>query len=270
MRRALRPGRPRIVHFLYGDHDFHFSGRPLRRLGVKTVATFYFSVEELDRRMPDKAHLRHLDLVIATGRAQMAHLAPHVDADRLVLLPLGVDTDFFSPGEADRRRPRRLLQVGANRRDLVTLAAAFVRLRAELEDVTLQVIGCEAAASVFAGVDGVDVTDRASDEELRAAYREAELLVLPLLEGGSSNALNEALATGLPVVATALPNLADYAPAACVDLVPAGDADACRTFLVDGERRAAAGAAARRHALTLDWTVIKGELVRHYERLLGG
>ena len=122
------------------------------------------------------------------------------------------------------------------------------------------------------GVDGVTLHDRLSDEELRAAYRAADLLVLPLLEGGSSNALNEALATGLPVVASALPNLADYAPAACVELVAPGDAvafaEACRGLLVDDGRRRAAAAAARRHALTLDWREVKAELVDDYRRLL--
>lgn len=269
--RRRRP-RPRIVHFLYGDHDYHFSGRFLRRLGVKTVATFFFSIEELERRMPDKGHLAHLDLALATGRAQMEYLARFVDRDRLALLPLGVDTAFFSPGPANRRVPGRLLQVGANRRDLATLAAAFTLLRHELGDLSLHVVGCEAAAAAFAGVEGVIISDRLTDDELLEAYREAEVLVLPLSEGGSSNALNEALATGLPVVATDQPNLADYATPACVRLVPPGDAGAfaraCRDLLVDTSARHDAQGAARRHGLTLDWQEVKGQLVGHYERLL--
>jgi len=271
--RSLSPKRrPRIVHFLYGDHDFHFSARSLRALGVRSVATMFFSIEEMERRMPRKGHLAGLDLVLATGSEQMEHLAQFVDRDRLALLPLGVDTDWFSPGAPDQRVPGRLLQVGANRRDLSTLLAAYDLLSTEIDGLTIQFVGCDPATAVFGGRSGVTVSDHLSDEELRAAYREAEVVVLPLLEGGSSNALNEALACGVPVVATDRPNLADYADDSCLTRVPPGDpgafAAACRGFLVEPETRAAAALAARDHALTLDWGVVRGRLLEQYAVLL--
>ncbi len=271
-RSLRRRARPRIVHFLYGDHDVHFSGRALRALGVRTVATLYFSIEELERRMPRKRHLRQLDLVLATGHDQLAHLAQHVDPDRLAFLPLGVDTGFFAPDPDVAPVPGRLLQVGRNRRDLATLREAYALLAPS--GATLQFVGCDEADVPFAGADGVSVRPHLTDEELRAAYREAEVLVLPLLEGGSSNALNEALACGVPVVATDRPNLADYADPACVTLVPPDDpvafAAACRALLDDPVRRRSSAAAARRHALTLDWGRVRERLLGHYDDLLAG
>jgi glycosyltransferase involved in cell wall biosynthesis len=268
---SLRPRRrPKVVHFLYGDHDFHHSGRALRRLGVKTVATMYFSVEELDRRLPDKSHLRELDLVIATGEAQRRHLARFVAEDRLALVPLGVDSAFFHP--APPRVPGRLLQVGLNRRDVDTLVAAYAELRAADPVVHLQLVGCPELAPAFAGLGGVEVSPHLDDEGLRAAYREAQVLLLPLAEGGSSNALNEALACGLPVVATDRPNLVDYAEPPAVRLVPpeapSAMAAAVRGLLDDPAAHAEAAGAARRWAEAHDWTVIRERLFELYGALL--
>jgi glycosyltransferase involved in cell wall biosynthesis len=273
--RALRPGRrPRIVHFLYGDHDFHHSGRALRRLGVRTVATFYFGVDELDRRVPDPSHLRDLDLVIATGEAQRQHLARLVDPERLAFVPLGVDTDFFCPDSAGSPVSGRLLQVGLNRRDVDTLVAAYAALRSADDGLSLHLVGCPEMADAFVGIEGVVVADHLDDEALRRAYREAQVLLLPLAEGGSSNALNEALACGLPVVATERPNLVDYADPVAVRLVPPEDpaamAGACRALLDDPAARSAAGAAGRRWAEAHDWSVVRDQLLALYDEVLDG
>jgi len=272
LRSLRRRRRPRIVHFLYGDHDFHHSGGVLRRLGVRSVATFFFSVEELDRRLPDKRHLRQLDLVLATGEAQRRHLARFVDPERLAVLPLGVDTGFFCPDPAVSPVPGRLLQVGLNRRDVDTLVAAYAALRAADATLNLELVGCPELAPAFAGSDGVVVAEHLDDDGLRRAYREAQVLLLPLEEGGSSNALNEALACGLPVVATDLPNLVDYAEPPAVRLVPPGDAtamaEACRGLLDDPAARAEAAAAARRWAEGHDWAVVRERLLELYATLL--
>jgi glycosyltransferase involved in cell wall biosynthesis len=222
--------------------------------------------------MPRKRHLRQLDLVLATGRDQLTHLAQHVDPDRLAYLPLGVDTGFFAPDPAVTPVSGRLLQVGSNRRDFATLREAYALLAPS--GASLQFVGCDEAGVPFAGVDGVSVRPHLTDVELRDAYRQAEVVVLPLLEGGSSNALNEALACGVPVVATDRPNLADYADPACVTLVPPDDpvafAAACRTLLKDPARRRSAAEAARRHALDFDWARVREQLLAHYEALLAG
>lgn len=268
--RALRR-RPRIVHFLYGDHDFHHSGPALHRLGAKVVVTLYFSIEELDRRMPDKSHLRHADLVLGTGAEQIEHLRRFVPDERLAYLPLGVDTDWFRPPQDAPPAPR-LLQVGKNRRDVAVLAEVFARLRRDRPDLRLLVVGYDELSDELGPVEGIDYSGHLDDAGLLAAYQGSTLLVLPLLEGGSSNALNEALATGLPVVATDVPNLVDYVGEGAVVLTPRGDAeamaDACAALMDDPARRSAASEAARRHASSLDWSEIRTALLDHYDALL--
>lgn len=268
--------RPAIVHFLYADHDYHYAGRIGRRFGCRMVGSFFFSVEELERRMPDKSHLRHLDLVLASGEAQRRDLERFVEPERLAFLPLGVDTDFFTPpadGEERRDGPPRILQVGINRRDWETLAAVHRALRDEVPGLELHMVGCQDEAPRFAGEPGVVFHGFLEDERLLALYREAALLVLPLLEGGSSNALNEALAAGLPVVATRQPNLEDYVDPVAVTLTPPGDAAAmaaaCRPLISGGGPRRRAAAAARRLAERFAWPRVKERLLALYRERLG-
>jgi glycosyltransferase involved in cell wall biosynthesis len=271
---ALR--RPHITHFLYADHDYHYLGRAARPVRTRLAGTFFFSIEEFETRMPDKSHLRNLDLVIASGREQMAYLARFVPPERLAYLPLGVDTGFFTPpGDPASRRQRgpRLLQTGVNRRDFDTLREVFCRLKAVYPGLRLDMVGCQAAADLFAATPDVVFHPYLDDETLRHIYQESTLLVLPLLEGGSSNALNEALAAGLPVVASDQPNLRDYADSACVALCPPGDAGAmaaaCRFWLDDPERREAASIQARIHIQQYDWGEIRKRLLDLYARHLG-
>jgi glycosyltransferase involved in cell wall biosynthesis len=88
-----------------------------------------------------------------------------------------------------------------------------------------------------------------SDEELARLYGEADLFVLPSRFEGYGMAYAEALAHGLPVVATTAGAIPDTVPADAGLLVPADDvgalANALRRLIEQPEERAALAAAAR-------------------------
>ncbi len=134
-------------------------------------------------------------------------------------------------------------------------------------------VGCQGAEEHFRGEPGVFFHPFLSDEELLAVYQRSTLLVLPLLEGGSSNALNEALASGLPVAASRMPNLEDYASTGCVAMCPPGDPEAmfraCNALLSDRVRWERASARAREHMRQFDWQMIRERLLALYEERLG-
>jgi len=122
----------------------------------------------------------------------------------------GVDTSYFTPGAA--RREFTILFVGrlVERKGLIYLLRAF-RALCERDH------GCRL---VIAG-DGPDrrrlqefcsqarIGDRVSflgvvpTSDLRAVYRDASVFVMPAIQEGMSNAVLEAMASGLPVVMTA-------------------------------------------------------------------
>lgn len=265
---------PKIVHFLYADHDYHYFGEWANIFGVKTVGTFYFSVEELERRMPNKGHLHSLDLVLATGQKQLEYLKRFIQPEKLDILPLGVDVDFFRPANdyGQKRLSNRLLQVGTNRRDHITLKKTYLSLQEKIPSVELHMVGCIEARPLFADIPGVFFYNYLDDQELLALYQGSDVLLLPLLEGGSSNALNEALSTGLPVVASDLPNLKDYVNPNCVFLNEpgnwAGMAADCQRLLTDESFYLGASYAARQFALQFSWSNIRQRLADVYSKLL--
>jgi glycosyltransferase involved in cell wall biosynthesis len=95
-------------------------------------------------------------------------------------------------------------------------------------------------------------------ELLSAAYRDADLFVLPSYHEGYGMAYAEALAHGLPIIATTAGAIPDTVPATASLLVPPGDAaalrDALRRIFTDANLRSrlAAGAALAAAALP-DW-----------------
>ena len=89
-------------------------------------------------------------------------------------------------------------------------------------------------------------------EDIGALYGAADLLVHPSRREGAPNAILEAMAAGLPVVATAIPSARELLGEDAGCLVPPEDAPALATalaeLLADAPRRARLGEAARRRA----------------------
>ena len=54
---------PKIIHYWFADHDYHFSGYTSKAVGAKLIGNFFFSIDEFENRMPDKSHLNRLDLI---------------------------------------------------------------------------------------------------------------------------------------------------------------------------------------------------------------
>jgi glycosyltransferase involved in cell wall biosynthesis len=267
--------RPRVVHFWYAEHEYHYSWLMAKLIGAKLVGNCFFSIEELERRMPDKRHLRHLDLVTASGKKQMAYLESFIEPSKLAYLPLGIDTGFFSPPSQPRwrtRQPPVLLHVGNNRRDIPTLKKVFLKLKASFPDLQLQLVGGDFARPYFHGLPDVQFHPFLSDAQLLKVYHRASLLILPLLEGASSQSLNEAMATGLPVITNQLPNLEDYVVFPAVQQSPVGDANAMAAqslkLLREPDFAEQASSTARRHALQFDFSRIGDTLHSLYESKL--
>jgi glycosyltransferase involved in cell wall biosynthesis len=275
MGRMLRH-RPRLVHFWYAEQEYHYAWLAARAVGAKIVGTFFFSVEEFENRMPHKQHLKHLDLVLSSGQWQMDYLKQYVDESRLAYLPLGVDCSFFKPPDDPSLRWKngpRLLQVGVNRRDFDTLRRVVERLKKHYPNLRLEMVGCREVQDQFEGDSFVVFHPFLNDEELLQVYHQATLMLLPLLEGGSSQALNEAMATGLPVVATRMPNLEDYVSEEGVRLCLPGDIEAmvqaCLDLLDNRGAWGKASTASVQHVSQYDWPNIKRQLLEHYEEHLG-
>jgi alpha-1,3-rhamnosyl/mannosyltransferase len=169
--------------------------------------------------------------------------------------PNGVDPSFFELRPPEGPRPRYLLAVGTfePRKNLPVLLEAFRALRREGRDLQLVVVGRQAFTQLLPLGDlapHVRLTGLVPDEELRSLYAGATCFVLPSLHEGFGLPLAEAMAVGVPAVASDIPALREVGGEA-VRYAPPGDpegfAAAIRAALddVDGSRLRVAAARGR-------------------------
>jgi glycosyltransferase involved in cell wall biosynthesis len=101
-----------------------------------------------------------------------------------------------------------------------------------------------------------------------------DVFVLPSLAEGTPNGIIEAMAHGIPVIATNVGGIPDIIDADSGILIPPGDAaalaDAMATLANDPKRRNEMGAAAReRHQKLFAPTVVVPLLLNVYQRVAG-
>jgi glycosyltransferase involved in cell wall biosynthesis len=121
----------------------------------------------------------------------------------------GVDTDFFCPPampKAGEARPLRLLFVGnlVRRKGADLLPKIMARLGPGFE--LHYTLGLR-SKDPFAGIPNMCSLGRLTGEQLRDAYREADILLFPTRFEGFGYAAAEAMACGTPVVASACSSL---------------------------------------------------------------
>jgi glycosyltransferase involved in cell wall biosynthesis len=186
------------------------------RFGVPYVTTYGFSYAQLSRRGPkrvlkaavERVGLRRAAAVIATTEALRAR-ASRLNAN-VALVPNGVDTERFAPPAGGRRRgaPARVLYVGrfSAEKNLETLvaAAADVARRRPLRLVLVGAGPLEAPLREQVRTAGLEADFRGvvPQERLPEVYREADAFVLASFTEGHPKVLIEALASGVPCVAS--------------------------------------------------------------------
>jgi glycosyltransferase involved in cell wall biosynthesis len=161
-----------------------------------------------------------------------------IDADRLIVVPIGADHDKFRPHPEVARVPGRIMTTASADvplKGLVYLLEAVAKLRTERPDTHLVVIGKarpesqagRALARLGLG-DAVEFASGVSDDRLVELYAQAQVAVVPSLYEGFSLPAAEAMASGVPLVATtggALPEVVGGDEVSGL-LVPPGDAGA--------------------------------------------
>jgi glycosyltransferase involved in cell wall biosynthesis len=208
-----------------------------------------------------------------------AYLAAGLPQDRIQLVPNGIDIDRFRPADEHERRALRtrlglppdryvVLFVGFFSPDKQprVLFDAWLQLR-ENSDVECDLVFVGATKSTYFEVDD-DLADRMRHEaakrgvgdrmhfagpvhDVEGYFRAADVYALPSRREGLPVALLEAMACGLPCVASCLPGSTDTIIEDSKNglLVPPGDANALAAAIVrlvrDTALRQSLGAAAR-------------------------
>jgi len=182
--------------------------------------------------------------------------------ERLTVVPNGVDLEFFQPPAGGKDQgPPVLLSVArlVPDKDHDTLLAAFGRVASRHPEAELWLVGDgprRQALEHKAGEMALDGRVRffPGEPDLRAFYHRADLFVLSSVAEALPNVILEAMAAGLPVVATRVGGIPEaVAPEATGLLVAPGDvaglAAALARLLGDPEARQTMGRKGRERVL---------------------
>lgn len=215
----------------------------------------------------------------------LKEIARRVEPDvRVDVISNGIDTARFTPGApATPGRPLRLLFVGRlepyKGLDHLFEALGVVRSRTRSSFV-LRVVGdgslrdeLPETARRLGVADRVQFSGPIKSGDMPAVYQNADLFILPSLVEGMPNVILEAMAAGLPVIATQIPGSEELVlPEKTGLLVPPSApqalADALQRLIERADLRTAMGTAARAEAETRSWAAVARAYLDLYHRIL--
>ncbi|MGD0250595.1 MAG: glycosyltransferase family 4 protein [Thermoplasmata archaeon] len=232
-------------------------------------------------RFVARTAVRGADRTVALSRREAAWLSElGVPPERIRVIPPGIDLGEFERLPRVDRDPRGpiVLFVGrlySEQKGLVPLVRAMARLPAETRPL-LRLVGDDwggrepalALARSLGLADRVVALGAVTREELLQEYAAADLFVLPSLFDSFPVVLLEAMAAGLPVVATCVGGVPEIVQEGRTGLlVPPGDslalAEAMRVVLDDPGLRSRWGSEGRQRAARFAWS----NVVPGYARL---
>jgi len=234
----------------------------------------------IDYQCPRSSHgldeIAAADYVIVPAEYARASFIQHgKPADRVILLPWGVDTERFQPRAGERQDSVfRVIFVGQIiiRKGIMDVLDAWQKLG--WTDAELLIVG-SADPITQKLLNSRPMPDRtrwlSHSGELEKLYHESDLFVFPSIEEGSALVTYEAMACGLPIVTTL--NAGSMARDG-VDgfIVPLRDVaalcDRLQRLRDEPELRARMGRSARERAEQFSWSRFQADLIGHYERIL--
>lgn len=219
-------------------------------------------------------------LVVANSSG-LRELALETKADQSIeVIANGVDGEEFYPAETKGNScDFNLICVNRliGRKGIDLLIKALPLVREEVKEIKLTVVGegnLEGQLKALAlaeGVSGaVNWLGYVDHHELPGLYRAADLFVLPSQSEGMSNALLEAMASGLPVLVGAAGGVSELISgngSVLDDLTPENIAKEIIYIAQNRSVGLARGERSRRAALAHSWRAAAGAYLRHYNEI---
>jgi glycosyltransferase involved in cell wall biosynthesis len=261
-----------------------------RRIELENAATFrkrltfrrWYGFTKMQTRVA-----RKLERIITVSQSSHGDIVKDhgVNPDKLHVVNVGVDPQQFRPLPDVQRVPGRLMCTSSSdvpMKGVVHLMEAVAKIRTERPDVHVTVIGKpNPDGAVMQTIKRLELehiiefVHGVTDERIVELYAEAELAVVPSLYEGFSLPAVEAMAAGVPLVATTGGAVGEVVgrDGTTAALVPPGDAGALAVtileLLADPARRAAIGEAGRQRVTSMySWEATAERTVEQYRALL--
>ena len=291
IRAAIAEHGADLVH-LAGPVVFGASGgAAARKLGLPVVAVYATDMaayartyhlgtlgEAVSWRLTRRVH-NAVDRTLSPSAATAADLRVR-GFERVSVWGRGVDTERFDPAKRSAKLRAELAPNGEVIAGYVGRLAAEKRLDllsrvATIPGVRLVIVGAgPAEAAARRALPSALFVGQRQGEELARMYASLDIFVHSGPHETFGNTLQEAAASGLPVVAPAAGGPLDLVEDGVTGfLVTPGDSDALAKatseLAADWHLRVAQGHAARRGMLGRTWPALGDELIGHYEAVLG-
>jgi glycosyltransferase involved in cell wall biosynthesis len=266
--------RKAVYHSVKGEVDLHLLPLISRLTNTYLLATFHDGPEKLRYWKIDKIG-GHLAGVILLSESQRRYFESLLPPERIFHVPHGVDTDHFRPAPELSNEPV-VVAAGSYFRDFETFAKAVPLVWETDPGVRFRLIGTRQA-------DGwnpapripdarVEYLDGITDDHLRDTYQQARVAAVPVIDATANNALLEAMACGLPVVATDVGGIREYLGEEAGILCPPRDsrsmANGILRLLSDVVAARRMGAAGRKRAVSMyDYRVVADQLRTVYSQV---
>ena len=210
--RAL-PARVDVAHFLWGEFGSPVHPRWFRRRANAIVGTFHASAQRLPRVLRGYRGLPSFDHITLMSKSQMPFFIDQgFPEERMHVFLHGVDTSYFCPAPVTKETgsgPLRGLLVGSTERDHAFMADVLRKLPAGVIDMTI-LTAYDQRILNYENVPHARFPKHLSDTELLDAYRQADLLVMPMIDCTANNGILESMACGTPVLTNRIGGIPEY------------------------------------------------------------
>jgi glycosyltransferase involved in cell wall biosynthesis len=219
--------------------------------------------------------------VVANSQGLLSLAQETTQEQKIGVIPNGVDTNVFYPDESAFDQEEVVITAGATRiterKGLRHLLEAVALLGDDASKVRVEIMGDGSAKESLEklakklGIEAlVNFLGRIDAAETPRYYRRAQIFVLPSYNEGMSNALLEALASGLPVVVTHTGGSEELVSEGVNGIyVATGSSesirDALNQLLESKNKRIQFGKASRSKALERSWSFVAQEYTKLYE-----
>ena len=196
------------------------------------------------------------------------------------VIPNGVDLDRFGPAETNKSV--ELLR-------LLTVGRLSVTKRVEMLIDVAQILhrdGCHVHFTIVGGgqmeqqlrqtvaeknlSDIVEITGRIEAEKMPQVYRQNDIFISASMQEGMSNAMLEAMASGLPIVTTRCEGVQELVAdnGIVVERVQAEEiAEAIKKLSSDRQSYQQMSCASRKRAALFSWSSVAEQYIRYYQKI---
>jgi glycosyltransferase involved in cell wall biosynthesis len=211
-------------------------------------------------------------------KSRALRFLPSVSID---VIPNGVELDRFRPTETSKRTDTfQLLTVGrlSVTKRVELLIDAVEMLHKDGNKVHFTIVGGGGMEQELRNIvsernlsDIIEITGHISSEKMPQVYCQNDIFISATMQEGMSNAMLEAMASGLPIITTRCEGLEELIAENGIIVEHPGHKDiaaAIRLLSRDWQTYSSFSAASRKRAALFTWSSVASQYVEQYEKII--